>query len=281
MIDIPTFEDCGCSEVTEAKQHIYAEIVKKHLIVVDFIYSKYKMNRHKRTYTLIDATAGSGAYDMKTKNGDQVTVRGSPLRFLDILHSIKTDFSGVSMYLIDESKKGQIPKLREHIKAYPNIQRNISIKYIEGLYEEYVPSIVQSNPMSYGLAYFDPNGVVDFECMEEITNHPNFKKIDLLFNFNATALKRCRKNPRIKSKEDFIDKFSKLQKQFWYIREPYGSWQWSFLFGCNTDNFRLPRSLDFNPIESKRGQEILDILNYTKEELDTIRFNKIGQKRLF
>lgn len=255
----------GISDATPYKQKILKEIIRKHLYACDGIFKKHPY--YWKHYLYIDATAGTG------------TNSSSPLIFLETSNEIKPCFSEF-IYFIDKRKKAleelhQNIKLKldqEHGNMFPLTQKPFawSIQFKKGKYQKVIPNVIHWKPEpnavtpEFGLIYFDPNGVVDLGFLEQISKDSKMKKIDILFNYNATAFKRSEK--AFDKKEDFICLLHKINKRFWYIREPVGKWQWSFLYGCNSECFKLSKGLDFYDIDSARGKEILYKLNYTKAE---------------
>jgi len=241
---MPTSNGIGISEVTEYKQHILRKIIIKHLIVVDAIFKKIPQMPKK--YFYVDATAGTGRYSK---------IDGSPLIFLDVLKQITPCFEP-KIYFIEE-KKENYEELIQNVNGF-----NVDI--ICDKYQNSLPEIIKQNENSFGLVYIDPNGIVDFDCMKIISECKNFKKIDLLFNYNASAYKR--KSKAFKIEEDFISLLDKIDKDYWFIRKQKGRWQWSFLFGSNTDKFKLSKGLDFYDIFSEEGKKLLWKLKKKKKE---------------
>jgi len=115
----------------------------------------------------------------------------------------------------------------------------------------------------FGLIYIDPNGVVDTNWLEKITKEKAISRLDILFNYNASAKKRSRCAFNLNY---LLDEFKKINKENWYVSKPNGKWQWSLFFGSNSDCFKLPKKYGFHNILSDEGKYILHKLNFTKKE---------------
>lgn len=253
---MPKDNGIGHSNATRPKQDGFTKIIEQHLIVVDQIFRKYGYSKEQRNYIYIDATAGTG------KDKDEHGVfNGSPLIFLDMLNKRKTCFEP-DIHFIDVNKESQLLELEKNLMVYTH-KREIHA----GEYQKIIPMILKEKQKYFGLVYLDENGIPDLDFISELTKNENLKKIDVLFNYPATAKKR---NDGVQRKKkdvvDFITMHQKINKTKWFVREPVGKWQWSFLFGCNTPNFKLTKALGFHDIESTKGKEILYRLNYTKSQ---------------
>jgi hypothetical protein len=89
---------------------------------------------------------------------------------------------------------------------------------------------------------------------------------------SATNVKRVFKSLGNDSKR-LVEHIKQIPKKHWQIRKPENKHQWCFLFGTNwskNNKMGYPeiRQRGFHDIESPKGQNILNQLNYTKEELE-------------
>ena len=138
-----------------------------------------------------------------------------------------------------------------------------SVTLIEDDYEHAIPYILSTMGGCFGLIYIDPNGVVNMDALEQTSKHRCNGVIDILFNYNATAYKR---NRCVNDLDELLPMFKKIKKNYWYVSEPKGKWQWSLFYGANKQCIKLPKSLGFHEVHTSQGQRILHTLNYTKEE---------------
>jgi len=256
---MPKVNGVGYSESTMNKQFVLKKILEKHLYAVDYIFRSKTGYFYRKNYLYIDATCGNGSYKCDIKSNQNKIIKGSPLIFLDTLKKVINMIGYTDCYFIDKN----ITSLEE-LKKQIYICLSDKVKIIEGDYSLKIPSIIEKHHNYFGLIYFDPNGIVDLDFIIELSKQKNMKKIDILFNYNGTAFKR--KKTMLKLDERFIDYFKEIKKLNWYISEPSGKWQWSFLFGTNTTKIRLPKSYGFHNVTSHNGKLILRKLNYTKDE---------------
>lgn len=251
---MPIKNGVGISDATENKQHRLKYILRQHLIIVDRIFKKYP--RFKNKYIYIDATSGTG----KTDDND-----GSPIIFLnqyyDLVNNRKNFNVLANCYFIDECKiyPETINELNNNISSS---NKKICC-LIKDKYQDALPKIIESEGFSYGIIYFDPNGIVDFDCIKDICNNKDTNAMDILFNYNAVANKRKR---GVNGSKDLFELFKDIKKNNWYISEPNGKWQWSFFYGSNSGVVKLPKKIGFHNINSDEGKYIFHKLNYTKPE---------------
>jgi three-Cys-motif partner protein len=247
---MPKVNGVGISESTQNKQDILKKILEKHLFVVDSIFKKGYNYRDYKNYLYIDATCGNGKYE---------GINGSPIVFLDALKKVPDLIKYTDCYFIDKRLES-LRELQQYID--PQLSERVILK--EGEYIVRIPELIDKSHNYFGLIYFDPNGIVDLDFLIELSKKSNMKKIDILFNYNATAFKR--KKTILHLEKNFIDYFKDIKKFNWYISKPSGKWQWSFLFGTNSIHLKLPYSCGFNKVDSDEGERILKKINYTKEE---------------
>lgn len=259
----------GISDYTPTKQRHFREILNTHLIINEQIFKKHSSwNRIDPYYWYFDIYAGDG----KPNNN-----LGSPLIFLNLA---KNKQLKVKAIFIEKVKKN-FKKLKVNTIDYVFKNAQLFLHYGDNkniLPEYFIPSV----NYRYGLLYSDPNGISDFEILSKISNYPCYNRLDILINVPSAAIKKARCSPLCKNhNKNLIEYIKTINKQYWLIREPYlsnnngkkindrsGSWQWTFLIGSNWNNFPRFKKLGFHEINSDRGQEILNKLTYTNEELE-------------
>ena len=246
---MPVLNGIGQSAATIGKQETLKYILMQHLAVVRQILVKYP--RTPQVYNYIDANAGCGYNAL-------VECVGSPLVFMEAVDKVP-----VSHYArFVEIKRENVEQLRWVLDG-----RNHN-EIICGNNKKVVPEIVrQFPPNSYGLLYSDPNGVPDFDMLAKVSRMPQMAKIDILLRFSATSVKR----KGSQTGERLIEHLKKINKRHWILQsvEKGDPWQWTFLLLLNSDCLNPMRNLGCYYGRTEEGQRILEILNYTKEELQT------------
>ena len=109
--------------------------------------------------------------------------------------------------------------------------------------------------------------------MAEFFTNPAFSKLDVLVNCPSTTIKRAAGAfPHIERK-NLLENLLAIEKDYWYVREPYHKMQWTFLIGTNWDQFPLFSEIGFYRATSPEGREVLAHLAYTAEELRDFGLN--------
>ncbi len=250
---MPVENGMGLSDATPIKQMHFCELLKTHVCATKAIFTKNKDWLHP-CYYFFDITAGSG-YSV---SGD----KGSPLLFGNIAHQLKLQFKAVCI----EREKKNATQLKKYLAKHP------SFTVVHGNHEDVLPGhyIQSGSKWQFGLLYVDPNGIFNIGSLYSFFKHRAHSKIDVLINCNATAIKRARKSPACHEDLTLYQRIAVIPKKHWIVREPYGPHQWSFLIGTNWDAFPKFEHLGFYKVESVRGQEIFDRLNFTAEERNGI-----------
>jgi three-Cys-motif partner protein len=263
VITIPKTKGVGFSDATFDKQKILKELFIQHISIVNAIYQK-KQYDDDNTYLYIDATAGAGKIDLFKEGFTEYPLKldGSPLIFLEASSQITHDMT-IQIYFIEQDKE-TVEKLRNNIPYKFHKEVNI----ICGKYEEVVFNILEKYDSNYGLIYIDPNGLPSLDFIKQLSNHRKMRVIDLLMNFNCTTLKRLRKSPKVSDafSPELIQLLTEINKKYWYVTEPNGSWQFSFIYGSNSDCLSKNKKTGLHSITSKEGKDILYDINYTKNE---------------
>jgi hypothetical protein len=234
----------GHSSATIDKQIGLSAILQQHFSIVTAV-----MNKHtwiERTFFYIDAYAGDGF------NAEE-NVDGSPLIFRKNSSILRNGFKA---YFIDEVT-ANINKLRSY--GWPS-----QYELLSGDNAMLVPQLIKNISKicavkkMLGLIYCDPNTIPDISMLKTVSTY--MPKMDILIRMNVTAGKRG--STRI---ENLI---SSIGKKVWIIRGPQSSdhWQWSFLLGTDYVNFKPWSKKGFHRLDSKKGYELFNKLNYTEKE---------------
>jgi len=233
------------SDTTEQKQEIFEKLLRNHINICLNIFDKFYIQN--KTYQYIDAFAGPG------KCNDDLD--GSPLIFKRIALDHLVNIVPPYFFEIDT----------DHAIT---LQRELGMFGIVevGNSKELVCKLLGSDTQ-YGIAYLDPYGGEDLykdaiEASRILAS--KYPKLDIVLNVNATSIKR----PRGAGFTNLflIDMLDSITKKSWIISEPYGKHQWTFAIGTNWPDWAEWESAGFYNLDSKDGQEILTILNFTKNE---------------
>jgi three-Cys-motif partner protein len=287
MSSPPVINGPGVSDHTPLKQEALREIIKQHIIVTTNVIRKYR-NSSLDFYTFVDATAGTGwLWHKRTKTN----IVGSPLVTTPVLKKAWIDFR-LHMFERDEesclklvqcmneefdcalmkTKRGDAPA-----RWYDTTKK---IRIYNGSYD--VMAKQQMDDISlrtrYGLIYIDPNGHPDWKTLRTLASdaNPRYGKMEILIHVGATSLKRSgvvHNQPRLR------EYLCSIPKQHWHILKfkdtgKSASHQWVFLLGSNWISFKPTKKIGFVSIKSPEGQELLDRLNFTEEELKKLRNNR-------
>lgn len=245
--------DRGQSEYTREKQEVFGTIVATHVRVVRGIKSKHR--RGYERYSYADLNAGPGF------NSD-AGVAGSP-----IIVAACADAEGVpvDMWLFeaDDAKRSALTERmagREGVSIYGDHRAHWGM----------VTAWNRPDRIVDGLVYWDPFGdPVPVNIINGLIASPR-DKVDVLLHVNANG---AYKRPRGRGHADYqgrylADDIGRINKQFWWVREPATDWQWTFLIGSNWSGFPQFRKLGFHRLDSPRGLAVLDRLNLSKRESD-------------
>jgi len=250
----------GVSDYTVYKQRHLGAVLNAHLRICSAILRRATWAHEE--YHYFDLHAGPGRY---THNG--LNLAGSPLIFLDNLKTMGVRCHAV-FFEIDDSLRTELVR---NIRPYLDLP-GLSVS-INGDHEQFLPCYFgppQKRPKRiFGLVYADPTGKAPpFGLLSRMFRQKRFSTLDLLLYFSATNLKRQLKAPGCQFNSRLKEVLMVIDKRHWIVREPYGRHQWTFLIGTNWTDFPVFERLGFHRWDSDEGQRILDILNYTNEELD-------------
>mgnify|MGYP001609185368 CR=1 FL=1 len=233
------------SETTRQKQDGFEKLIKHHINICLSIFNKPYIEN--KTYQYIDTFAGPG------KCNDNLD--GSPLVFKRIALDCSVNIAPPYFFELDKS---HAHNLQNEIGDFGVVQVGNSKELVHKL---------TGSSNQYGLAYLDPYGGEDlyYDAIESAKVLAyKYPKLDIVLNVNATSIKR----PRGAGHHDIflIDMLDSISKQDWIISEPYGQHQWAFAIGTNWADWAKWEKAGFFKLESEDGQEILTILNFTKNE---------------
>jgi len=250
------------SEHTVQKMDAFKTIMEWHIKITDATRGVY-FKKHwpfRRNYIYIDLYAGPGFYDNEDYTGP-----GSPIIAKRVLDSARMPHECV-LFNTDEYESDLLKHLfKDDDNVYVHNEDNCHATQYLTCYRN-----------QFGLAYFDPNNVrFDGELAERIADC--LPKVDLLFYFGATYDKRVRrslKNP-IGEGHSLMEKMILLFKKSWFVYAPYGQPQYTFMLGTNA-NAKSWKRVGWYSLDTAVGQSIFNILNYTKEEIESGKADQLG-----
>jgi hypothetical protein len=245
---MPVTNGIGHSTVTPDKEDGFGAYVSLHMKIVSNVFNRHSYMR--RQYIYIDINAGSG-------DNPEEGVDGSPILFVNKARRRRMRWEA---YLI-EREIANVELLREQVDSAANVY----------IYHEdnriALPRILESIPKkTYGLIYSDPNGIPDWDLLLIAARLQ--PKMDLLVRCPTRAIKRARYQGHM----PLTDALQTLNKEVWLIRDtlPGDRWDWTFLFGTNYTDIGEWGKNRFYRTDKKRGQQILERLNYTQKEIKTM-----------
>jgi len=258
---MPLVNKQGLSEYTEIKEKIFYNMIKQNVATVNVIHKKN--NWGDSFYTYIDATSGSGWNESN---------KGSPLQFWDAINSMKSPLDIKIKAFFIEEKKEIFDDLKDNLS--PKSLRNTTL--MKGKYQDCIPSILKNESCRFGILYIDPNGVIDFDFLEDIVKSRYLKFMDVVLYCGATSVKRKRKAfNNIKELAGYI---RTMNKKKWFVSDYWGKQQWAFFYGTNSVKYKpYSNGIKFYDISSSFGDRIFRKLNFTNEEYQC---NLPGQRSL-
>lgn len=234
---------------TPEKQQHYAAFLGMHLRATQGVI----LQNHAWApplYSLYDLNAGAGH--------DVDGAWGSPLHFL----------SQASRYLHKVPYEAHFYE-HEHGTAELLAQALAQVDCGLGQYILHTCSHVEASQhmpqskVALGLVYSDENAAnIPLELLEWIATYRT--RLDLLIHCTATTIKRVRSI--FAGRLALGDILQQCPKKVWMIREPYGRFQWTFLYGTNWVNAPVLSRQRFHAITSSRGMGILHLLDTTAKE---------------
>jgi len=243
----------GHGDYTELKTFNFKKIVEMHARVCKGIIPRSTWC--DRRYFYLDLTAGTG-FLPKTNQPNCAHV------MINTLRSTGLEFQA---HLIDENNA-------DTLRA--NLDRSPALYYYPNNHNDIMENIISRHlkKPSYGLMFYDPNspGITNgnWQSLDSIadayTKYPALGKVDLMMYLSGTAVKRANSSTQKK----LWDWLATINKKYWVIRKPKGTWQWTFILGTNWDSYPSIKSIGFHPSNTPEGSNYFDTINFTREKLD-------------
>lgn len=234
------------SEETERKEEDFRGINTMHVNICKAIFGRQAA---PQPYLYVDLYAGRGNLEFRGRRFD-----GSPLIAGDVLRRAGLPYEALH-YERDPSEAGRL------LDAIGKGGR-VHIGPCQELFPQWLDE-KGSQPDRYGLIYSDP---IRDEIPYELLNHAAkyLPRVDLLSYVSATQYKRRR--GCAPGRPFLADHIRAVNKRVALIREPLGTWQWTFVLWSNWTNLPQWQKRGFYRLDSKRGERILERLDLSKKE---------------
>ncbi len=219
-------------------------------------------------YHYVETYAGPGVYGPTDGHGEErgqfVGQEGSPLLMLRILRDSGLDWRA---HLSDRDE-GVMLRLHACVAG----DSRISVNHLDC--REAVDRLIKSKvDMRVGLAFFDPNGLADWQAIWDFAGH--FKYMDILINVHANVIKRVRKSthPSHKAQQEWLGTASenivRVGRAHHFIWAPpkNDDQQFALSYSTGLGDFPEFRRAEFHRLESDEGRRIARRLDLTKKEL--------------
>ena len=209
----------------------------------------------RQPYLYFDLTAGPGIVDGR---------EGSPLLFIREAERLARPWRAAFFEASPRTARG----LQAQVAAFDSA-RVVATDYNEGL-EVVMQLATRSGTRPVGLAYVDPNGVIDLTGLRRLCRERFFERIDVLIHLSATTYKRVRCCRNTHGTAYIREEMESLGKRQVQVRQPREDQQWCMALLTNWANFPRLRRWGFRAANSPEGEAILDRINFTEKELREI-----------
>lgn len=240
--------DAWISSETEPKEEDFRGIVDMHVRICKAIRARWG----GPPYLYADLFAGPGHLEF---NGRKFV--GSPLIVPDIATRHGLDYESVC-FEIDPATAG---RLRVALADYNGHTTVVAEPCQEGFPRWLLERGIERDRL--GLVYSDP---IRDEIPHALLNKAaaRFPKVDLLSYVAATQYKRRRGvNP---TRPLLSEHIASVRKRNVLIREPIGTWQWTFILWSNWVDLPEWTRRGFHRLDTEKGARILDRLDLTERE---------------
>lgn len=277
------------SKYTIKKQKCLKYILNTHVSIVYKITQNFKTKYKypgKIYYYFIDLNSDKGYQNIKlNKEGKTEIISGSPIIFKET--AIQNDLLEYRA-MFYEKEEEKFLELKNYYNKYQperpcrvslfdnyNTVNHIQQKFFnEDHAKQLEKDMFLKEKHNFGLLYCDPygisiNGGFNLELLEKLSNNPRYKNINFLINYPSHTLKRVKNAfPNKKEWKGFVfsDLFKKINKDYWFIKEPIGQSGWTFILGTNYKNFPEFKKIKLVSIKSYDGIRYISAIENNKKE---------------
>lgn len=259
----------GCSPITPFKQEDLKHLLSSQIGKMYGVWKKYKDAKWftEDEVFLIDCTAGDMNKEKET----------SPKIFLESI--LKYPELPSKLYLIEENPNTYSDLWTEYQMRYkPSIMQSENSRvFLRNKNMQEVLGNFSASKFRYGLIYFDPNGFVkeDYEAL--FLYLEKNQKMDVVLNINIGMLNRLRPISKAEGFQKYHNLYlttilRRLSKKYIWIRDNSqlqvcSKYTFVMVFGTNMPNYDIGKqNRNFYPIDSIKGQEIIQKHNFTRKE---------------
>jgi hypothetical protein len=253
----------GCNRFTPMKWDRIEYLLRVHSRMVDGIAGRVKWARPE--YHYFDMYAGPGFYttQLNCLYGDS----GSPVIAAGILRN-----QPHRLYLNDKDKRCVLSLATSIAEANAHAQItcldacDFARRICNADFRKQEFNGSGKKPM--GLLMVDPNGAPCWEAVHKIAHCPQYDRLDVLINVNATSAKWNLVVHADKGHKRLTEQLRRLRKKYLYLWSPHKSnpWQFSLVFATNWGEFPEFRKSHFYRSDTPDGKELLYRLAYTEAE---------------
>ena len=270
---MPKYGSVGVSDTTFVK-HQMIDVLLRFLMRV----ARSNINKLGGQFRIFDLYAGSGTYS-KEKNGQLLDsgYRGSPLIAAEIAEK---EIPGNWTYTGYEIDNTAAQVLSVNMSKYPE-----RTSVFHGLYQDFLHDhISQISGYAPGVILGDPNALMDYSYLQEVSKLPKLNRIDVVLHIPFTAAKRVAPTDGTLNLDTDCSPLETdlraINKRHIFISEPQGTNQWTCLVLTNWDRF--PNDVwDFRNITTEKGLKRLKRVCLTKEQYDQWLYQYEGNRPLF
>ena len=255
----------GCNRFSYAKWEKLGYFMKVHAKAVNSVVHRFDWAFP--AYVYIDLFAGPGIYTTSENRLFDGDCEGSPIVAARALKGIE------HRLFLNDHDVDVAARLTNSLN-FEGIYCNLSVMD-QADYVDLITSIkwrrasFPGGKKVYGLVFVDPNGCPPWDECEKLGACKQYDRLDLLIHVNATAHKRLFHHSWMGENMRLEERLRRIGKKHIFLWVPEGGnqWQFSLAFCTNWKEFPEFKRKGFYSIDSTEGRELLDRLQYTREEL--------------
>jgi hypothetical protein len=258
----------GCGKYTREKWERFIYLLRVHAEMYRLIMQKCRWA--DSVYSYFDFYAGPGLYTEHDSNPDLAGEYGSPVLATRILDEVFNSRPGlaangepleVRSFIFDPYEYDRLSSCLRGIGLRGGmIDRLPCDRAVDRLIDNWREATGCSPRKPVGLAFFDPNGVPDWDSLRRFSGCKLFRRVDLLININTAIGRLVRLSQVHPETMTSTERLRELGKEEIYLWEPAPSdkHQFALAFCTNCPDGKFPefRRQGFHRIDSERGGRI-------------------------
>ncbi len=256
----------GCSAFTHEKWERFDYLLGIHIEMCKGIISRESWA--SRAYHYFDFYAGPGIYGLE-ESEELAGQYGSPIRALQQFEKRAPLEFILQCFDHDTEIAGRLTailcrmlKLGLHCEV---MSCDEAVDYL--LSNEWHEINLMSQMKAFGLAFFDPNGVPDWQAAKRFARSKRFNRVDLLFNINSAVCKwvfSSRLHPETKRPTEHLREMNKKSIYLW-TPSPGDSHQFALAY-CTNGPFPQFRQWGFHRLDTPEGARIGRMIDFSPRE---------------